>query len=983
MRFVRTSSPWLPLLLLPPTLLGCAKVGCLTGAEDCIVPSPCEGLAFTCDGGATDVHVIAPGDPILEGFDVLASPGDFVLENDQVRAVIDALDHPHYIAPTGGALIDLSTHGEENDSLRHVFQAVGLLPGESIAYDSAEILEDDGIKAVQFKGTLVGFPEVVVATRYEIRPCEPGIRVRTEIVNGTPDPQSWFLTDAFYYGGRETIPFTPGPGAGFDHPSFGLSDIGTAFRDVPYLVAAAHVPPAATYAAVSCLDRTLSGFHAEEISAVGVGPDVVMPRDYLVYERFIAAAPGGSVSAGGDIALEVRKQLWDEPWVELSGAVSAPGGEIGETLRASVLVSEGTPDTPVEERTPWTQALPDETGRFTARVPTDRDYVLEVEAFGRAAGSTSLHVGTTPTSAATIQAPPVGEVSIYAKVDNRTEHVLVFVVPSDDATDLATRGDMYGHFGECAPLLGHPHGSSPACNRVLVDGYTTVAIPPGTYDFYAVAGPFTTLGAQRGVVVDDATGQSVVLELETLDVQPEGTLSADFHVHGGASFDSSLADYDRVRAFLAARIDVVASTEHDVVSDYGDAMEDLDAADDMVLIAGTESTGHILFNFRDDYGFPEVIGHWNFWPVPYDPEGPYRGSAWDELAEPGLLMTRQRDAGWDDVDGVAQLNHPIGGSQFGRDYSWGTAAGFDLTRPLQTSYDGTGQSLFFHTPDGADFPNSAYDVQEVMNGTNNLAFLGYRAFWWYLLDQGIVRGGTANSDSHSLTENVLGTPRNLVWADTSVDDFDLAVFDAAVREGRILGTNGPVIEATVTAGDGSEHTPSTESFDPGSGATLTLVVRAAPWVPVDEVRIVVNGEVVQVITDGLSTPTDPLGTEGVDRLAVDIPLDPLLPGSGDAWVVVEAGTPLEPNEDLNCDGIPDTGDNNRDGAIDWRDVEDLTEDPGEDCFSTVGPLTDPAPPDRGTPGWFFATVTPDGYPLAFTNPLLLDRDGGGFDGASR
>jgi hypothetical protein len=25
-------------------------------------------------------------------------------------------------------------------------------------------------------------------------------------------------------------------------------------------------------------------------------------------------------------------------------------------------------------------------------------------------------------------------------------------------------------------------------------------------------------------------------------------------------------------------------------------------------------------------------------------------------------------------------------------------------------------------------------------------------------------------------------------------------------------------------------------------------------------------------------------------------------------------------------------------------------------------------------------VTPEGYPASFTNPLLLDRDGGGFEG---
>jgi hypothetical protein len=976
-------------------LPACADPGCLTGDDGCIVPTPCAALAFTCDAGFTELRTLGPSDiatpPVGPGtIDTLAAPGDVLLANDHVAVVIEALDHPHYIAPTGGAIIDISTRtggGEDdNDSLRHLFQAVGLLPGESVTYTSLETFDEGDVKAVQVIGTLAGFPEARVATRYEIRPCEPGIRIRTEILNGTPDSLSWFLTDAWYYGGRENLPFTPGPGAGFTHPSFGLSDILTAFRDAPYMVAGAHVAPAASYAEVSCdagNGDVLSGFHAEEISTTGVGPQVVPPRDWMVFERFVAAAPGASVSAAADVALELRSQLYDEPWAELSGHVEAPGGTLGDTLRASVVVAEGTPGQPAEERIPWTQVLPDGDGDWTVRVPADRDYVLEVESFGQVSATGNVHVGAAATTADPLVTDAVGEVTLTATVDGADDHVLVFVVPGDDATDAATRGYMYGHFSECAPLLGNPHGPSPACNRVLVSGPTTVALPPGVYDFYAVAGPFSSLAAVEGVTVEAITGQSVDLALVSLTGVPGGFLSGDFHVHGGASFDSSIHDYDRVRAFLASRIDVIASTEHDVVSDYAAAMEALDAHDRLALITGTESTGHVLFQLRTDYGFPQVIGHWNFWPMPYDPTGPYRGAAWDELAEPGLLMTRQRDAGWDDEAGVVQLNHPIGGIQFGRDYSWGSAAGFDVTKPLKAQFDGTGQSLFFHQPEGAAFANSAYDVQEVMNGTNNGAYLQYRAFWFYLLDQGIVRGGTANSDSHSLTENVLGTPRSLVWTDTTVADFDLATFDADVRAGHVLGTDGPVVEIALDGDHGDPHVPGVEAFAPDPAAELQIRVLAAPWVPVDEIRIIVDGEVKQTLTDGITPTADAFGTAMETRYEGAVPLSQLVADDRDHWIVVEAGQALEPNQDLNCDGIPDTGDNNRDGTVDWRDVEELTEAPEADCFDTTGPFTEPPPPGRGDPSWYFAQVTPGGYPLAFTNPLLLDPSRDGFQGAGQ
>ena len=38
-------------------------------------------------------------------------------------------------------------------------------------------------------------------------------------------------------------------------------------------------------------------------------------------------------------------------------------------------------------------------------------------------------------------------------------------------------------------------------------------------------------------------------------------------------------------------------------------------------------------------------------------------------------------------------------------------------------------------------------------------------------------------------------------------------------------------------------------FTPGSGAELSIQVTAMPWVPVEEVRILVNGEVVRTITE--------------------------------------------------------------------------------------------------------------------------------------
>jgi hypothetical protein len=984
------------------THAACGSEGCLSGDDPrCVVPSPCTKLHFDCQDtiAMTDAYVIKANVKVSQGIDALASAGDVVLENDRVRAVIDALDHPHYIAPTGGTLLDISNPDRDDDAINDVFAATGLLPDDAAVYTSLEILQGDGFAAVLVRGHLQGDPDHFVATRYEVRPCEPGIRVRTELVNRAADAAIWAAADAWYWGGRENLPFTPYPGAGFVHPSFGLTDIQNVYRKVPFMAAAGHASvPVAAYATVSCTDRLLEGFQSATVSAVGGARRIVEPRDYVVYERFIAVDRGPAVSAVIDRALEARRQLWSEPYTTVSGRVQIGSGAAAESSglglenRASILFSEGTPDSPIEARVPWTQTVPREDGSFVVSLPAQKRYVIEVQAFGRVVTSTSVVVANDPVMLQAIAIPASGRLSVAVDVDGLETETQVLLHPADDATMQAVRGKLLGAFVECAPMLGPPWGGTPACDRAIVQGSASFEVPVGSYHVYATHGPFATI-ARQTIAIAPASTTSVALHLSSLPLVPEGVLSADFHVHGGASFDSSIEDRTRVLAFLASSMDVLATTDHDLVSNYDRAMTELGAKDRMVLMTGVETTGHVLFKFVPGTDVPKVIGHWNFWPLPYVDNAPHRGAPYDELMEPGQLFDAVRKAGMPE-SGVIELNHPLSERELGRDLGWAKAIGVDLTKPLPAYDDGSAQALFLRTPVGATFSNGAYDAEEVMNGTANDHFLPFRALWFYLLDQGIVRAGTANSDSHGLTDDVMGTPRNLVWTEVTKDRFDAAAFNAAVKKGTMIGTNGPVILLSTTASDGTRRAPSVEPFAPAADAKLHLQISAAPWVPVDEVRVIVNHEVKKTIAMDLVRPADPFGRGDLVRYDGEIDLQPLLPSDGsDAWLIVEAGHPLLVTADLNCDGVPDTGDNNGDGVIDWRDVDrngdgvvDMTDvaqigGPPSMCDrdQDVGPLPSvKLPTDHDDPLYHFMSVTPGGYPIAFTNPLIMDRDGGGF-----
>ena len=978
-------SPALLILASLAALSGCPKEGCLDpSVDDCTVPSPCEDLrGYICSSGIASVEIIMTPEDVPGGLDALGSPGDVLLSNDRIVAVVEALDHPHYLAPTGGSLLDLGTIGDDNDSLRHIFQATGVLPEEAANYTEMKLIEEPASRGVQFRGTLNGRPDVAIATRYEVRPCEPGVRVRTELVNLEPDPISVTLLDGFYSGGREHLPFSPYQGAGFEHPSFGLSSLGDAVVGVPWVAYAAHSEPAAAYATISCNAPDVWGFQSDNVASNGTKSRPLAYGEWLVYERFIAVANGESVADAANIALEVRRQLFHEDYVLIEGQVAIEGeGDvpIGQGLRASVHVSEGTASTPLEERTPRNHMQVDDDGGFSLAVPVNATYMLEVESYGVRGAPIEVAVEDINVDAGTLTVPQVGQVTISGTVDGEVDWLQVFVLPADDATDEQVRAAMFGQFVDCAPLLGSPYGGAPACNRVFLgpEGPQTLGILPGTYDFLSVAGPFSTLSAVRDVAIGAGQTVDVALAVETLALI-NGGLSSDFHVHGGTSFDSNLPHEPRVAAWLAARLEVVATTEHDAAWDFAEARERLGADERLQVMVGTESTGHILWKFLEDNEYPTVFGHWNIWPLPFDPAGAWRGAPWDELVEPGQLFDRAVEQGWDRDDGVLQLNHPIEDALFARDQGYATMIGVDGTLPLPTEFDGTPASTFLYTPPGATFANSDYNVQEVMNGTNNYHFPSYRSFWHYLMNQGIFRAGTANADSHTLTDNIVGTPRTIVYSEQTVADFDPAAFNAALKNGRAFGTNGPVIEAEVTWGDEDPVRPSLTAFTPGPGATLNVKIEAAPWVPIAEVRILVNGAEVRTITDELTHPADPFDMQGVRRLDMDLVLDGLLPGDGsDAWLVIEAGTPLIEHADLDCDGFPDTADNNGDGTIDWRDVEDLEEEPAETaCLESSGPQALPPEPDRADDAWLFWAVTGQGYPLSFTNPFVVDRDASG------
>jgi hypothetical protein len=960
-----------------PFLQACGKPGCLGGDAKCRVPTPCTAIEYQCTPNAPlTVKTLSATDTVPGGWDALGARGDVLLSNDKVTVVVAGLGNQNFLDPNGGSILDLSTAGANNDGVNQILTATGILPRDAIRYTSLELIDESPTRvAIQLKGQLDGVPNVKVSTLYELRPCEPGVRARTELLNGSADTQMWSTSDAFYWSDREPVSFVPGNGLGFAGPDFTLTTIDDAFRKYPFLAATPQVQPSASYGAVACERKTLEGFNNDFFSTVGLEQEIIPPRGTQIFERFLFAAVGKDIASASDLALELREKLFGEKFVTVRGKVSQPVALALDTPRqASIVLSEGSEADPVESRIPWAQIVPLADGSFSARVPVGKRLLMEVHSFGRKVIGKDLSTVSADTDVGEVILPSTAVVDVtvqtfgFLNVDAE-----VFLVPVNDSVKESTAGSFHGRGGTCAPYLGPPHGPSPACNRVLVrDGTARFEVATGEYDFYAFKGPFWTIDRQR--ISLTSAGANLSFSVLKLPLQPAGTLGADLHVHGARSYDSSFPDFDRVLSFAAMDLEVIASTEHEVSFDYSDAIAALGFQNQMTAIPGTETTAHIPFLKVPGDDFPRVIGHYNFWPLTYDRSLPRFGGLFDELVEPGELFDRAEPLFTSDTP-IIQLNHPWGGPYFGRDTGFPRAIHLDLTKPPPAEDDGTQMGLYVRSPKGGH-RNHDHHAMEVMNGTQNDSLPQYRAVWFWSLNTGQLKTGTANSDSHGLTDNTVGVPRTIVYAGTNAGpSFNVSTFNRALRDGKAFGTNGPVIDATLDTDSGAVRYGMTP-VKPSAGAMVHVRVSAVPWVPIDEVRFIVNGKVVKTVgAAALTHPTDPFGITGMIRYDEDVPLSDLVQGTQDAWLVVEAGSVLPLNGDVGGgfgdkpDGVPDTGDNNGDGVVNGDDVED-----GE----TIGPLSrPPLPTDPNDVKYHFAQVVTGGFPYGFINPFILDLNGNG------
>ncbi len=437
---------------------------------------------------------------------------------------------------------------------------------------------------------------------------------------------------------------------------------------------------------------------------------------------------------------------------------------------------------------------------------------------------------------------------------------------------------------------------------------------PGTYTAYATRGP---LGLLDSLPVKAFDGQTTVSHQFVVvpATLPTGWTSFDLPGASQATTGGFLPA-EKLASALAEQVQVVGHTEADLNPDaaglYSDFRVEFGAGTDTDASRSTLGLEPFVLAARSS-----ELGSF--------------GAA-TALATPkpttDLRAGARSSRGWTLADFLAQAEgafnvvHRPRGPQ-----GLFTQKAFNPALPL-----GAGVNAWWTAPGTLSLgrTNGSFEALELLRaegfdpanpGAWFAEFKQVRGDWFAILNQqvpGTFTKGLGLSAARFSLDTPVGLARTYLKTGTSVlKQDDLSGVLTALKAGAAVASTGPLLDVSIgSTGPGGLVSGQNASV------TLNIVLTAGDWVPVDELRIVVNGQVVQTLPVATALTRN-------DSRTCSGSLQVSLPGTKDAWIVVEAGVSL----------------------------------------GTTGAYA------AGTP---WAKISKGIYPIAVTNPIFVDVNGGGY-----
>ncbi|HEY8119873.1 MAG TPA: CehA/McbA family metallohydrolase [Myxococcota bacterium] len=765
------------------------------------------------------------------GPDADAGVGDYALSNGTLCAAIAAPDHETFLSPVGGTLIDLGHCGRADDQWSSLHALPSFDRERVLPISRVEVEIANGEARAVSEGEADGLRVRVTHVLSRAHPST--LRVTTELTRLPGGRRVLGLAELAMHASAQMRSFhlvrrDLARSHGFAHP--GGDSLWSALdmlapEDVHVLVGAEGLPEisyalelrSARARGADGATRTLPAF---SVTAEDFTLSAFLPRDFwlgsgeiglteLMQAPLMSLGEGETlvveraihVGARSDVASAADALFADS--APVSGRVDDPRARIHFATASGAPISEVRPAADGS----FTLRLPPGSYRATARAPGGRSAAREFALSERGAELALLAVGAPATL--TLPQGKTMRLVMLGVGETKTPHF-------DDDLLRFRVGDGKLRKGDSDNVISL--ASAQTDPREL-------ALAPGRYRVLA------TRGLEYGVTEAELTlraGETRALEIAEprRAFESPGWIGADLHVHSAESMDAALPLPLQLAAFAAHGGEVVVTTEHDRVIDARPVIARLGLTGRIVSVMGVEVTG--TFHGGET---PFTIGHLNAFPLRYARTA-YRGGApRSEGVRVRGVIGELRAAGGEPF---VQINHPresgpddVGDGSF---FSHLGVAGkpLDPGAPLDSPRNA---SLLERGPMG--LRDVDFSAVEILNGKRLDRYRLARADWLSLLLQGERRTATANSDSHSRGETV-AVPRNYIaLANDEVAALDERELLASLRAGRSFGTTGPLVFARLgEAGPGATFA--------GAEGELSVEVRAAPWVPVRELRVYVN-----------------------------------------------------------------------------------------------------------------------------------------------
>ncbi|MBA2664945.1 MAG: CehA/McbA family metallohydrolase [Bradymonadaceae bacterium] len=831
-------------------------------------------------GSSVRLYQVTDAADLLSGTGAEGLVGDYIIENEHARFVIQADRRAMSACPWGGNVIDAQYLGAANagDILEEIClflnadqtfkperfevvhdgsqgHAVLAVTGRTEILDflnlSTMIAAIDPALVAQFNIRPNALMPLTMTLYYVLRPGDTGVRVLSAMRNDGEERLDIAASHIVVSGGT----------GGYFNPlnslkGFGYEDKGLANPDpdlLPYLVfrgeesSFAYVPKPFDHLQadlpIAGAYLTLHGVAASLLGRIDIVQTLLSPKNrFASMPGLYHLEPGQSdaiehwVFAGSGALSTMLDTIYGVQGVatgELEGIVRDGQGQAVEGARVSAVDAKG--------RT-MNQAISGADGRYSMRVPANT-YTVSARLVGRPTSTppqaTVVADQTTSVADLTIVQAATISVSVRTPTGDPTP-ARVSVICEGPCPSKPTAREEEVTFHRL------PEGFA-MIEWVGVSGDHSFDLPAGTYRIVVSRGlewsvwPPQALseGGQLITVAAGATANVVAEIARVLDTN--GALSGDFHVHAIASPDSAVAETNRILTFLTEGVDVVVSTDHDVIADFGPAVIELGASAEIVTIVGNEIT-------------TSDMGHFNGFPVVRD-AGALRGGAldWGNGAEASVTPSQIFD--WVRAhpgEQVVQINHPDSSFMRQGDVLRGLTYGDPVRMRVAAEADpDTGETGLW---------SDDFTAMELLNGHGLERFWAVGRWWLTLIGRGMTPTGTAVTDTHRHYGDVMGgVPRTFVFLPEGKDtiaSFETAAFVEAINQNRAIGTNGPFFRV-VAINDANERAHIGDTIATNSAPVqFEIEIQVPEWMKVDRLDLYMNAE--DVVTAPGVYKTDPL-----------------------------------------------------------------------------------------------------------------------------